>query len=165
MMDEPSDRLINIFGALSQAVADRVRIAIGEAFSAGGETAAALIAIGHAPGMSIGQVRQVLRLSHAGAVRVVERLEDQKLVAKSQSTSDRRVAHVTLTALGQVERTKLLGLRNAAVAELLSKVSVEDRGALERAADSILSSLLCDPLGGGCDLPAVRSGPLSRLPG
>lgn len=148
MMDEPSDRLINIFGALSQAVADRVRIAIGEAFSAGGETAAALIAIGHAPGMSIGQVRQVLRLSHVGAVRVVERLEDQKLVAKSQSTSDRRVAHVTLTALGQVERTKLLGLRNAAVAELLSKVSVEDRGALERAADSILSSLLCDPLGG-----------------
>lgn len=144
MMDEPSDRLINIFGALSQAVADRVRMAIGEAFSAGGETAAALIAIGHAPGMSIGQVRQVLRLSHAGAVRVVERLEDQKLVAKSQSTSDRRVAHVALTALGQVERTKLLGLRNAAVAELLSK----DRGALERAADSILSSQLCDPLGG-----------------
>jgi hypothetical protein len=43
-MDDPSDRLINIFGALSQAVSDRVRLAIAEAFNAGGETAAALIA-------------------------------------------------------------------------------------------------------------------------
>ena len=40
-MDDPSDRLINIFGALSQAVSDRVRLAIAEAFNAGGETAAA----------------------------------------------------------------------------------------------------------------------------
>jgi DNA-binding MarR family transcriptional regulator len=143
-MDDPSDRLINIFGALSQAVSDRVRLAIADAFNAGGETAAALIAIGHAPGMSIGQVRQTLRLSHAGAVRVVERLGDQGLVAKSPSPSDRRVVHVSLTSRGQVERTKLLGLRNAAVSELLSKVSV----VLERAADNILSSLFSDLHGG-----------------
>lgn len=146
-MDDPSDRLINTFGALSQAVSDRVRRAIAEAFSAGGQTAAALIAIGHEPGMSIGQIRQILQLSHAGAVRVVERLGDQGLVAKSQSPSDRRVVHVTLTLRGRTERTKLLGLRNAAVAELLGKVSAEDRGALERAADSILSSLRSDPQG------------------
>lgn len=147
-MYEPSDRLINVFGALSQAVSDRVRIAIAEAFNAGGETAAALIAIGHAPGMSISQVRETLRLSHAGAVRVVERLGDQGWVAKSPSPSDRRVVHVSLTSLGQVERTKLLGLRNAAVAELLSKVPAHDCGALERVADTILSSLLSDPHGG-----------------
>ena len=144
-MDDPSDRLINTFAALSQAVSDRVRIAIAEAFSAGGETAAALIAIGHEPGMSIGQIRQILRLSHAGAVRVVERLGGQGLVAKAQSPSDRRVVHVTLTSRGQIERTKLLGLRNAAVAELLGKVSADDRVALARAADSIVSSLFSDP--------------------
>ena len=147
-MDDPSDRLINIFGALSQAVSDRVRLAIAEAFNAGGETAAALIAIGHAPEMSIGQVRQTLRLSHAGAVRVVERLGEQGLVAKSPSPSDRRVVHVSLTSRGQVERTKLLGLRNAAVSELLSKVSADDRVVLERAADNILSSLFSDLHGG-----------------
>ncbi len=146
-MDDPSDRLINTFGALSQAVSDRVRIAIAEAFSAGGETAAALIAIGHEPGMSIGQIRRILRLSHAGAVRVVERLGGQGLVAKTQSLSDRRVVHVTLTSLGEIERTKLLGLRNAAIAELLGKVSADDRVALERVADAILSSLFSDPQG------------------
>jgi DNA-binding MarR family transcriptional regulator len=146
-MDDPSDRLINTFGALSQAVSDRVRIAIAEAFGAGGETAAALIAIGHEPGMSIGQIRRILRLSHAGAVRVVERLGGQGLVAKAQSPSDRRVVHVTLTSRGQIERTKLLGLRNAAIAGLLGKVSADDRVALERVADSILSSLFGDPQG------------------
>ena len=104
MMDEPSDRLINVFGALAQAVSDRVRIAIAQAFTAGGETAAALIAIGHEPGMSIDQISRILRLSHAGAVRVVERLDDQGFVGKSQSPSDRRVAHITLTRRGQAER-------------------------------------------------------------
>ena len=147
-MDDPSDRLINTFGALSLAVSDRVRMAIAEAFNAGGQTAAALIAIGHEPGMSIGQIRQILRLSHAGAVRVVERLGDQGLIAKTQSPSDRRVVHVALTSRGQGERTKLLGLRRGAVAELLGMVSAEDRVALERAADSILSSLFSDPQGG-----------------
>ena len=144
-MDDPSDRLINTFGALSQAVSDRVRMAIAEAFNAGGETAAALIAIGHEPGMSIGQIRQILRLSHAGAVRVVERLGDQGLVAKSQSASDRRVVHVTLTSQGQSERTKLLGLRNAVLAEILRNIPAEDRVVLQRVADSILSSLFSDP--------------------
>ena len=111
-MDDPSDRLINTFGALSQAVSDRVRMAI------------------------------------AGAVRVVERLGDQGLVEKSQSSSDRRVVHVTLTLQGQAQRAELLGLRKAAVAALLGKVSAEDRVALERAADAILSSVFCDPQGG-----------------
>ncbi|MDC7812161.1 MarR family winged helix-turn-helix transcriptional regulator [Sphingomonas koreensis] len=145
MMDEPSDRLINVFGALSQAVSDRVRIAIAEAFTAGGETAAALIAIGHEPGMSIDQISRILRLSHAGTVRVVERLDDQGLVGKSQSPSDRRVAHITLTRRGQAERTKLLGLRNAAVSGLLVRVPDNDRAVLERIADTILTSLLDDP--------------------
>ncbi|WP_347041670.1 hypothetical protein, partial [Escherichia coli] len=62
-------------------------------------------------------------------------------MAKSPSPSDRRVVHVSLTSRGQVERAKLLGLRNAAVSELLSKVSADDRVVLERAADNILSSL------------------------
>ena len=33
MLDEPSDRLISVFGVLAQAVSDRVRIAIAEAFT------------------------------------------------------------------------------------------------------------------------------------
>lgn len=145
MLDDPSDRLINVFGALAQAVSDRVRIAIAEAFTAGGETAAALIAIGHEPGMSIDQISRILRLSHAGTVRVVERLDDQGFVGKSQSQTDRRVARITLTRRGHAERTKLLSLRNAAVAGFLVRISADERVVLERIADTILTSLLNDP--------------------
>lgn len=95
--------------------------------------------------MSIDQISRILRLSHAGAVRVVERLDDQGFVGKSQSPSDRRVAHITLTRRGQAERSKLLGLRNAAVAGLLVRVTASDRVILERIADTILTSLLEDP--------------------
>ena len=58
------------------------------------------------------------------------------------------MVHVALTSLGQVQRVELLGLRKAAVADLLDKVSAEDRVALERAANAILSSVFCDPQGG-----------------
>ena len=117
--------------------------------------------------MSVGQIRQILRLSHAGAVRVVERLGDQGLVAKSQSPSDRRVVHVTLTSRGRGERTMLLGLRSAAVADLLGKVPAEDRVALERAVDSILSTLPSDPHGGLatcrlCDRARCNDCPVNR---
>ena len=43
----PSDRLINLFGALAQGVSDEMRGAIAQRFPAGGETAAALSLIGH----------------------------------------------------------------------------------------------------------------------
>lgn len=144
-MADPSDRLVDTFGALSQAVADRIRMAMADGFGGVGQTAVALLAIGHEPGMSIGQICRILRLSHAGAVRVVAKLEGQGLVAKSQSPMDRRVVCAALTLQGQIERTRLMALRNAAIAQLLGSVSAEDRDALERAAVAILSFLACSP--------------------
>ncbi len=143
---EPSDRLVNLFAALAQGVTDRVKGAIFEAFPSGGETVAALVVIGHQPGMSIDQVSKILRLSHAGAVRLIDRLIGQGLVGKRLSAADRRMMHLNLTADGNKEREKLLALRNASVADLLQGVSVEDRELLERLSESILSRLACDAL-------------------
>ena len=69
-----SDRLVNLLGALALGVSDQIRSAIAEGMPLGGETAAALTVIGHAPALSIDQLSRVLRLSHAGTVRLVERL-------------------------------------------------------------------------------------------
>ena len=137
----PSDRLINLFGALAQGVSDEMRGAISQRFPAGGETAAALSLIGHEPGLSIDQIAKALRLSHAGAARVVERLLVQNLVSKSPSANDRRVVHVSLTAVGQAERKALLNLRSTAITGLLAAVAEKDRAALERVAETILVSL------------------------
>jgi DNA-binding MarR family transcriptional regulator len=123
----PSDRLINLFGALAQGVSDEMRGAISQRFPAGGKTAAAF--------------GKALRLSHAGAARVVERLVAQKFVSKSQSAGDRRVMHVSLTPGGETERRALLNLRSTAITGLLAAVGEKDRAALERVAETILASL------------------------
>ena len=137
----PSDRLINLFGALAQGVSDEMRGAISLRFPAGGETAAALCLIGHEPGLSIDQIGKALRLSHAGAARVVERLVAQNFVLKAQSACDRRVMHVSLTPSGETERMALLNLRSKAITALLAAVGEKDRAALERVAETILASL------------------------
>lgn len=140
----PSDRLINVFGALAQGVSDEMRDAMSKRFPAGGKTAEALSLIGHEPGMSIDQIGKALRLSHAGAVRVVERLLAQKFVSKSPSAGDRRVVHVCLTAIGKAERKALLSLRSTAITGLLAAVAEKDLAALERISEIILVSLAHD---------------------
>lgn len=143
-MEKPSDRLVNLVGALSQAIADRVRVSIAGSFPAGGETAAALIAIGHEPGMSIDQISRTLRLSHAGAVRAVERLEILAFVSKSQSLVDRRKVSVALTDAGASERAKLLDIRNGVISGLLARIEAIDRTVVERVAEAMLRSLPTD---------------------
>lgn len=48
-----TDRMVNLLGALALGVSDRMRRAVAEAVPFGGETAAAVNVIGHAPTMSI----------------------------------------------------------------------------------------------------------------
>src|SRR5262249_539370 len=69
-----SDRLVNLVGALALGVTDEMRAAVAEAMPQGGETVSAVIVIGHAPAMSIDQLSRILRLTHGGAVRLVDRL-------------------------------------------------------------------------------------------
>ena len=141
MTNPPSDRLINLLGAMALGVADRVRQAAAEASESGGETAAALVVIGHEPRLSIDQLRRVLRLSHAGAVRIVDRLAAQGLVDRQPSPDDRRVAALVLTEAGEAQRAHLLALRRSTLEPLLTAIPPEDRQAFERVAERILSSL------------------------
>lgn len=144
MSKGPSDRLINLFGALAQVVSDEMRGAISQRFPAGGETSTALSLIGHEPGLSIDQIGKAVRLSHAGAARVVERLVAQNFASKSPSADDRRVMRVSLTAIGLAERRALLNLRSTTIVRLLAAVAETDLAPLERVAETILASLVRD---------------------
>ncbi len=141
-----SDRLVNLLGALALGVSDQIRSAIAEGMPLGGETAAALTVIGHAPALSIDQLSRVLRLSHAGTVRLVERLVERNLVEKRPSPADRRVMSLTLTPDGSEQRDRLLALRRAALTPLLDRIAPEDCAALERAAEAIVAALPEDAL-------------------
>lgn len=140
-MSEPSDRLINLLGALAIGVWDRIRWDALDVTELGGESAAALVVIGHSPGLSIDQLRRVLRLSHPGTVRLVDRLTTGGLAVRTVTARDRRVAALNLTRKGKARRISLLARRRQALKAILKVVGANDRAALERAAGQMLRAL------------------------
>lgn len=143
-MNDDHARVANLLGALATGISDRIRLAVAEQTSLGGEAAAALIVIGHAPGLSIDQLGRVLRLSHPGTVRVVDRLVTAGLAERKPAASDRRALALQLTQAGEAERTAVLVGRRAAISAVLSHVPPEDYPALERLAERMLTSLPSD---------------------
>lgn len=140
-MSEPSDRLINIFGALALGVADRVRWAALDEAGLGGEGAAALVVIGHQSDLSIDQLSRVLGLSHPGTVRLVDRLEKAGLASRRVAAHDRRALALNLTEEGCVRRDALLERRREALKVILKEVAGADLAVLERAVDAMLPTL------------------------
>lgn len=145
-MSRSSDRLVNLFGALVTGAADRVHAAVREQTGLGGETTSALVAIGHAPGLSIDQLRRVLGLSHPGTVRLVDRLTSAGLAARSTSARDRRLVALSLTSAGSAQRAAVHQRRRLVLEELVARVAESDRPALERAAEAVLTALPSDAL-------------------
>ena len=145
-MKDPSDRLINLFGALVLGAGDRLQAAAQDGIELGGEAGAAVIVIGHAAGLSIDQLARVLRLSHPGTVRLVDRLVTAGLAERGVGKRDRRMAVLTLTERGQSERAALLDRRHQALASVLQAVAPEDQSVLERVAETILETLPADAI-------------------
>lgn len=142
-----SYRLVNIFGAMALGVTDQVRSATGSGMQLGGEAPAALVMIGHVPGLSIDQLGRVVRLSQAGTVRLVDRLASAGLAERRAAPNDRRMVALYLTALGDTQRRALLDRRRQALREVLDAVTVEDLAALERVADAVLQQIPGDAQG------------------
>ena len=78
--------------------------------------------------MSIDQLSRILRLSHAGTVRLVDRLVERNLVEKRPSALVRRIMSLALTTDGWQQRDKLLALRRAALTVLLNQVEAQLNG-------------------------------------
>ncbi len=140
-MPQPSGRLINLFGAVALGVADQVRWLALDETGLGGEAAAALIIIGHVPGLSIDQLRRVLRLSQPGTVRLVDRLVAAGLATRAAAPHDRRAVALTLTKAGRADRKTLLERRRRVLGAILKEVTSADRTVLERVAGTILRAL------------------------
>jgi MarR family transcriptional regulator, negative regulator of the multidrug operon emrRAB len=156
-----SARAANLLGAHALVVCDRMREAAGMELS----SAAVLTALEtFADGASIDALRRVLGLSHSGGVRIVNRLQDEGLVAREPDPADRRAVRLHLTAAGAREARRLLAARQAALAPLLAGLAAREQAALERLLERLLASVtaggedanricrLCDP--GVCGHPS-----------
>ena len=160
-------KLENVVGALALALADEVLHGAHEHVPESGPAAAALAMIGHIPGLTIERLRRALRLSHPGAVRLIDRLASDDLVVRLQSAEDRRAVALHLTKLGEVACEGILSGRQQRIARALGVLSREERESFGKIAEKFLANFVKDldqayAVCRLCDPTACESCPVDR---
>jgi MarR family transcriptional regulator, negative regulator of the multidrug operon emrRAB len=129
-------RTLNLLGALSLSVMDVLEANTGYA----GETSAALVSLGAEPGLSINSLSQILNLSHPGTVRLVDRLEKEKLLERKPG-ADGRTLSLFLTNEGVKRRKKILSERRQQLQPALGALSPSERKQLSRLLEKMLAAM------------------------
>jgi DNA-binding MarR family transcriptional regulator len=75
----------------------------------------------------INQLRELLHTTKAGAGQLVERMEQQGLVQRQVSTTDRRARVISLTDMGHQMVEASIAARENWMKDLLAKIPDEDR--------------------------------------
>jgi DNA-binding MarR family transcriptional regulator len=135
--------LANLLGAVSLATADRISASAEESLGLGGQTAPALVLIAMSPRVTIKSLAGRLKLSHAGAVRMVDRLEEEDLVKRVPS-EDRREVRLVLTRKGAAAHDRLRSARRNVLADVISALTAAQKAALEPILIALMRDLTCD---------------------
>lgn len=129
--------LTNVLGAFVTSCQDRMEAAFQSELAAGGGAPAAVLALRTWPGSSIDELRGYVGLSHSGAVRLVERLQDSGLVEK-RAGSDRRTASLHLTRRGSATARRIHTRRTALLSALIEGLSHDEQEVLDTLLDKML---------------------------
>lgn len=136
-------RTANLLGALALSLADRVRLATEDASDLAGGEPAALVTLAQHPDQPIEVLRRTLGLTHSGAVRLVDRLEEAGLLVRGSAGRGRTLA-LELTAAGQAVSARVIGERRAALEQVLAPLSATERAALDPLLGKLLGGLTAD---------------------
>ena len=141
MPDRDDRRLVNLMGALSLALTDRIADAVDVAAELSDAAPAALVALHETrPGRSIDELRQLVGLTHSGAVRLVDRLEAADYVRRRPGR-DARTHAIVLTRRGTAAANRIRAARREAVSTALEDLDDTQRRQLEELAGAVLSKL------------------------
>ena len=138
MMKDDIARTANLLGAAVLGLHDELRLAVERRTGRSGEAPAAIVALGHQPGLSNDGLTQLLGLTHTGTVRLIDRLVADGLVERRTAERDRRGVALHLTRAGAKARRKILSEREAVMRPLVSQLKKSERAALA----SVLAKLL-----------------------
>ena len=120
------------------------------------------------PGLPISVLATRIRLSHAGTVRLIDRLVQDDLVERRRNNADQRARLIHLTGSGERLTGALLKARERVIDECVSALSRGDLDILGTLSERLLSangfdksgsSSLCQLLGYG---KQVHSGPVGQ---
>lgn len=134
------DRTTNLLGALALGLTDRIGADLQAMLDRSGESPAAIVVLGYAPGLSVEILRQVLALSHPGTVRLIDRLEDDGLVERRKAADGRAVA-LHLTAKGRKLGQRLMDRRLDLLEAALTGLSDAERATLGQLIARVLANL------------------------
>jgi MarR family transcriptional regulator, negative regulator of the multidrug operon emrRAB len=135
-----TDRTANLLGVVGLLVANRIEETARAILGRVGETPAAVVVIGYGFGPSNDRLRQILGLSHPGAVRLIDRLVADGLVER-RIGADRRAIALYLTRRGNALREKLLQGRLAAIGPLLAPLSAGEEATFAALLHKMLSAM------------------------
>ncbi len=140
--DPEADRLSNLVGAWTLAVADRITAATMSAAGRGGQAPAAIVALHEfAEGGTIDRLRQILGLTHSAAVRLVDGLVADGYVVRGHAIGDRRSVSLTLTARGRAAARRIARARRETIQATLAGLSEGERRALTSVAERLSAHL------------------------
>ena len=107
-----------------------------------GPAASALALLAHKPGLSIRMLAIGVGLSHAGAVRLVDRLAAEALIERREHSTDGRTRSIYLTPAGKVASDEVLASRDKVIAEGLSILNADELKILSDIAERVLRDRL-----------------------
>lgn len=138
-------RFANLVAALGTALSDaqsKACAGIGVLPS----DAAALITVGQHPKTAVGALAPIIGFTPSAAVRAVDRLVVEGLMARERG-ADRREVLLSLTPAGAALRTRLLDARRQAVEKALRPLDSRQRAALQAIVETMLTALTDDRAG------------------
>jgi MarR family transcriptional regulator, negative regulator of the multidrug operon emrRAB len=134
------DRTANLLGALGLALTDETERVLAASVGLKSVDAAALNVIGQSPGVSIGFISTALDITHAGAVRVVDRLAEVGTVERRAGVDGRTVG-LHLTATGRPLWQRQVRARSRFLGRLVDGLAPPQRAALEDVVEQLLATL------------------------
>lgn len=134
------DQATNLLGAMALAISEKITDEMYEEVRRSGESAAAVIFLGYAPGLSVEVLRQILHLSHPGTVRLIDRLEGDGVVER-YTTQDARAVALHLTPEGQELRNRLMRRRLITLESSLGGLTQDERTIFSVLMGKVLANL------------------------
>jgi DNA-binding MarR family transcriptional regulator len=135
----------NVLGTLTLTISDRVGAAAARVTRHGANAPAALVSLLWYPDRPIAFLAARLRISHPGAVQLVDRLEADGLLERIPAL-DGRTKLVALTTLGEETALGVLAQRREILDRAVSSLDDDTVRALSDAASAMLEALTDDLL-------------------
>jgi MarR family transcriptional repressor of emrRAB len=135
-----ASRTSNLLGALAVALTDALTDVTERGARHGAAAPAALVTIADEPRISIERLRQVLQLSHSGAVRLIDRLAADGLVER-RSGRDRRSVSLVLTSAGREAAAAVLAERQAVLDRALDRLTAAERRSLMPLVEKLIAGV------------------------